>query len=83
LDAGTSLDQEKNTCHYINAFVFYHEIRWNLTSFCGVCHTDAAGVLGGPGPAAVLRLISRGLGQAGSKRLLWERMRALFYDYAL
>ena len=34
-------------------------------------------------PAAVLCLIPSGMGQMGSKRLLWERMRALFYDYRL
>ena len=47
------------------------------------CHADDAGVLGGPGAAAVLCLVPAVWLKLGSKRLLWERMRALFYTYAL
>ena len=32
-----------------------------------MCHAAAAGMLAGPGPAAVLRLMSRGLGHAGEQ----------------
>jgi len=46
------------------------------SSFRGVCHADDAGIFGGPNPAAVLCLNSKRLGQLGSKRLLWERLRA-------
>ena len=39
-----------------------------------------AGVLGGPIPAAVLRRVPGGVGEAGQQAILWERMRALLYD---
>jgi hypothetical protein len=47
---------------------FEQQLRaWRAASLCGVCHADGAGLLRGPGPAAVLRLIPGGLGEAGQQ----------------
>ena len=48
-----------------------------------VCHADDAGVLGGPGQRLCCALFRAVWLKLGSKRLLWERMRAFFYPYAL
>src|SRR6516165_12596411 len=40
---------------------------WHEESFCRICHADDAGVLRGPDPAAVLRLVPGSVGEAGQQ----------------